>query len=204
MQHIIQIISSVLNNTNPSITGKKRIGFIFCGFACLLVVCILVIYGVLMAYIDSTPKIYIDSLHYFKVTVPHSWNTEQEKASNLTGENTAHPVVQQIEISQLYNSQDEGITVQVYRGTPLCPLGQPLTTTFAGYPSAFNSLINTWTIPTTAALITITITYPGSGMDITTHYVSNTSASASKQDQEYVMGVLKSMQLTNLKTFTCQ
>lgn len=204
MQNLLLNIKTVINNTNPAITGNKRMAYILSGFVGMLFICILVIYSILMVIIDNTPKIYIDSLHYVKVTVPHSWNTEQEEASNSMGVNTSHPVVQQIEISQLYNSQDEGITVQVYKGTPICPLNQPLSTTFAGFPASFNSILNTWTVPTTAATITVTISYPGSGMDITTHYVSNNSVTASQQDQAYVMGVLKSMKLTNLHTYNCK
>src|ERR1700688_3493423 len=85
------------------------------------------------ASIKPTPsvgeKVYTDPLHDFRITVPGDWVTQQEQGTGITGQHTAHPVTQQVEISQLYIPPEEGITIQVYTVVPTCPLESKLTTT---------------------------------------------------------------------------
>ena len=153
-------------------------------------------------------KIYTDTLHVFKITIPGNWTTTQSEGTNTTGLNTAHPVTQQIEITQLYIPPEEGITIQVYKGVPTCPLAvNTPTTTLADFPAFYDPIRQIWTIPTTKATLMISISYPGSKMF---HLPpSQTRATpvpsiVAQQNEAYVMKVLKTMKLTNLTPFSCQ
>ncbi len=149
-------------------------------------------------------KTYTDSLHYVKLRVPTKWTAEQEVATNTTGLNTPNPVTQQVEISQLYVPKTEGITIQVYNGTPTCPLDQPLTTKLAGFPAAHDDTFNTWTIPANKATVTVSITYPGSVIHVAPENAPTApEPSVVELYKSDVMDVLNTMELNNLTPFSC-
>lgn len=152
-------------------------------------------------------KVYTDPLYDFKITIPGNWVTQQGQGTGITGQHTAHPVTQQVEVSQLYIPPEEGITIQVYTGVPTCPLETTLTTTLAGFPASYDSTMQTWTIPTTKATLVISLSYPGGRMFRLPPSQAGATPIPSvvaQQNEAYVMNVLKTLKLTNLTPFSCQ
>jgi hypothetical protein len=124
-------------------------------------------------------------------------------SSTRTPQQTTHTT----EETHIIESPDSGIAMQVYEGTPVCPIDKPLTTTFNGFPASYDDRSSTWTIPTTKALITVTIFYPGSN---TIHHMLHQSSSPvstsaeSEQNKKMLFNTLKTIKLTNNSPFTCR
>lgn len=149
---------------------------------------------------------YTDQGKFFSIQIPRSWTTSADVAQGETGIGTDHMTTQNIEETQLGTNDGFGVAIQAYEGTPACPLSQPLTTTLAGLPASYDPLLNAWTIPTTKALIIVTIAYPGSNeihhglmQDIPTPV----PAVVTEQNRKSIMNILNTLNLTNLVPFKC-
>ena len=205
MSEFIENKTSYIEN-NPEQTAKQQHKklFVIGISAGILILIALVYFFFTFLYPQITSKTYTDSLHYFSITVPKEWSTDQEEGNNTTGLNTTHPVTQKIEITQLSVSSQEGIAVQVDEGAPVCPIQKP-NTMFAGFPAYYDSFIKSWTIPTTKATIVVSISYPGSTLK---QFPSASTTAPSQTEiikgQNDVMGILKTLKLTNLKPFSCR
>ena len=151
-------------------------------------------------------KTYKDSSNYFSITAPDNWTSTKRVATSTTGLKTTHPVTTQIEITQIYVPADMGVTVQVYKTPPTCPLVQKPTTTLAGLPASYNDAIHTWTIPTTTALVSVSIAYPGSGgFHGPARQVQPTAVPQSvvDADKKLLEQILTTLKLNNLQPFSC-
>src|SRR5258708_10094428 len=139
-----------------------------------------------------TSNTYNDKGKYFTLQIPRSWNTTENIAQGTTGIGTPQEATQNIEEVQLGDTSGTVIAIQVYEVAPTCPFNQPLTTSFASLPASFDDNVNTWTIPTTKALIMVTISYPGSN----THYhnlqqsiPTPVPSSIAEQNRKHVMEI---------------
>jgi hypothetical protein len=204
-------VNEAQNTTQPS---KRRMRIVIVLFFVLLAVIIFL----LPAYFyftkkQSTPtpnkfvtRVYRDKGNFFTIQIPKDWKTSEAMAQGTTGIGTNQQSTQNIEEEQLTWENGTGIAIQIYEGTPSCPLNQPLTTTLAGFPASYDSNYNTWTVPTTKALITITISYPGSGIQHNMVQNAQTLPQSldGERDKAVVTNVLKTLAFTELTPFRCQ
>jgi hypothetical protein len=148
---------------------------------------------------------YKDKGGYFTLQIPDNWQTSEDVAQGTTGIGTSHQSTQNIEETQMVLGDNTGIDIQVYEGTPVCPFTQPFSTTLSGLPSSYDNTYDTWTIPTNKALLTVTISYPGSGVQHNMLQSLPTPIPALKvaQDKQIVMTVLRTLIFINLFTFKC-
>jgi hypothetical protein len=151
-------------------------------------------------------QLFSDSAKYFYIKVPSTWTTTQTVATATTGEHTANPKTQNIEISQMYLPNQVGVTVQVYEGAPTCPLAYTINATLGGYPASYNPLTHQWVIPTTVGTIAIGIAYPGSGgfhepMQLSAP--TPVGALTVTQDELLLKDVLATFTPINLIPFSC-
>jgi hypothetical protein len=176
---------------------------------------IIILLGIIFTIVELKPnqpkqnivyRTYNDKGKYFSIQIPQNWTTSQDVAQGTIGVGTPQEATQNIEEAQLSDTFGTGIQIQVYEGTPTCPLDQKLNMKLAGFPAAYEDSSGTWTIPTTKALITITVTYPGSNA---IHHVLLQNAptpvpSAVAEKNKNVMGeILKTLKLSNLVPFSC-
>jgi hypothetical protein len=153
----------------------------------------------------ATSTTYKDSQNYFSISIPTNWRTESTSGTNTFIDPTSQqPVTQQIEISKLYLSDREGITIQVYQGVPVCPFKQSLDTTLAKLPASYDAATETWSIPTTTATVTVSVFYPGSNFN---YHMQNTDSQRSTTEMEnnkrFIMGILSTLALPNLSPYSC-
>lgn len=156
--------------------------------------------------VKSVSNLQSDNWHVFTIDIPKNWQVSTSMQQGATGLNTKHPVIHQIEITQYYIPGQTGITVQVEQGQPVCPFTNPLTTTLAGLPASYNSLMNSWIIPTTNATINVSISYPGTegfNPPMINAAPSKIPQSVVNQYQETVNNILKTFKINALKPFHC-
>jgi len=154
----------------------------------------------------SGTQLFSDNGKYYYIKVPSTWTTSQTVATATTGEHTATPKTQNIEISQMYLPNQVGVTVQVYEGAPTCPLGYTINSTLGGYPASYNQLNHQWVIPTTVGTIAIGIAYPGSGgfhEPMQLNAPTPVAPLTVTQDQLLLKDVLATFTPINLVPFTC-
>jgi hypothetical protein len=151
-------------------------------------------------------QVFSDNKKYFYIKVPSTWTTTQTVATETTGLHTANPKTQDIEISQLYLPDQLGVTVQVYEGTPDCPLSSPINSTLAGYPASYNQAAHRWIVPTTVGNVVLSIAYPGSGgFHEPAWTVSPTPVpqELTTEDQLLLKNILSTFTPINLVPFNC-
>lgn len=156
---------------------------------------------------DTKP--YTDTGNYYRITMPKTWTTSESTSKGTTGLNTGHPVTHQTEITQFYLPNDIGVTIQIDKTTPTCPLNLTLDTTIAGFPAAYYPAQHMWEIPTKSAMIAINVTYPGSNgshgfmRTILTPTPTPIPASQIKNDQDFLNAVVNTLKFTNLQPLSC-
>jgi len=156
---------------------------------------------------NPSTKSYSDSLHYVSLNIPQDWDIDQEQGSNTTGLNTDHPVSQKIEISQLSNSSQEGITIQVQDGTPACPLAPHMNSMLVGFPASYDPNFGTWTIPTTKATVIVSVAYPGSNFARANPFATQVTPvppAIAEKNRNEIIGILKTLKLNNLTPYSCK
>lgn len=147
-----------------------------------------------------------DNWHSFTVAIPKNWQVSRTIQQGTTGLNTSHPVVHQTEITQFYVSGQTGITVQIDRVHPNCPLSPPLTTSFANLPASFDPAMNAYTIPTTTEIITVGISYPGVGQfnpPMMQTAPTKIPQAEITNYQKTLNSIIKTFTITNPKPFIC-
>lgn len=201
----------VEDTQNSGIRSKKKIWIIFILLLIIVIVCIFTI----MTYTSNKPSgkattpvathTYRDKGGYFSIQIPDNWQTSEDMAQGTTGVGTAHQTTQNIEETQMVLGDNTGIDIQVYEGAPACPINQPISTSLSGLPASYDNTFDTWTIPTNKALLTVTVTYPGSGVQHTMLQSIPTPIPATKValDKQVVMSVLRTLIFINLFTFKC-
>ncbi len=151
--------------------------------------------------------LYTDPENYFSLHVPSDWTKKLSTATNTTGTNTNHPVTQDVSITQFFVPNHKAITIQVYKGQPVCSYTPPVNTALAGLPASYNESLHQWIIPTTEATYVITIAYPGSGgfrQPLQMIQPTQIPQSVIKADKDLVEAVLVSIKLTNAKPYQCK
>lgn len=190
--------------------SKKKIWIIIALVFVILIGCIFIV----MTYTGTKPAkvsapiathIYRDKGGYFSIQIPDNWQTSEDTAQGTTGIGTDHQSTQNIEETQMVLGDNTGIDIQVYEGTPVCPINQPSSTTLSGLPASFDNTYDTWTIPTNKALLTVTVMYPGSGVQHNMLQSLPTPIPSTKValDKQVVMSVLRTLIFINLFSFKC-
>ena len=149
-------------------------------------------------------KTYQDSGKYYTIKVPSNWQAKETIATSTTGMKSGHPVNQQIEVTQYYLPEQMGITVQVYKGQPACPLPYRLTTFVDNLPAAYDPVHLMWTIPTTTATIAFSYAYPGNGYhNLQTVAPTAIPKAVMDADQKIIAESLTTFLPKDLKPFQC-
>lgn len=152
-----------------------------------------------------TLKSFTDYGKFYSVKVPSNWQIHQSTATNTIGIKTNHPTKQQIEITQFTLPAEAGVTVQVYKGQPLCPILLPMNTMVSHLPASFDSVKHEWFIPTTNATILVKYDYPGSGGFYgPLRAVSPVPQAVLNADMKTINGILQSFALIHSQPFSCQ
>jgi hypothetical protein len=149
---------------------------------------------------------YTDPENYFSLYIPSDWTKKLSTATNTTGTNTDHPVIQDVSITQFYVPNEKAITIQVYKGQPVCQYLPPVNAVLATLPASYNEVQHQWIIPTTNATIIVTIAYPGSGgfgQPLQTVQPTTLPKSVVDADRNLVEAVLVSIKLNNAKPYQC-
>jgi len=210
-----------LNNTNlieneTPINTPKRLRWVLLVIMCVGIVVILLIIKLYLSKSSSihtsvhksvTNNEYHDRGNYFHIQIPKNWQTSEDIAQSTTGLHTSKQATHNIEETQLELGHDTGIAINVYEGTSPCPLSQPLTTTIAGLPASYDPILDQWTIPTTQATITVTISYPGGSNSMIqpgfSQEVTIPPPSVVAQNKKNIMEILKTLKLANLVPLKC-
>jgi hypothetical protein len=80
---------------------------------------------------------YKDKGGYFSIQIPDNWQTSEDIAQGTTGIGTNHQSTQNIEETQMVTGDNTGIDIQVYEGTPACPITQSNSTSLSGLPASY-------------------------------------------------------------------
>ena len=152
-------------------------------------------------------KTYKDPNNVYTIKIPSNWTKNESVATSTTGLKTDHPVKSEIQVSQFTKPAEMGITVQVIKGQPICPLSYKTSTKLAGLPAAYDPSIYTWTIPTTTATVMVSVAYPGTNSfhgPMQKVQPTPFPEAKIKADKKLVTARLASLKFNGLKPFSCE